>query len=162
VSEGNAARPFRIGVVSDTHGEVPETVLEAFEGVDAIVHAGDCGTGHVLDLLEAIAPVTAVCGNCDLPGALPCPHVANVVLGGVRVVVAHRERDLAGSLDPATAGARVAIIGHSHVAAIGERDGVLWVNPGSAAFPREGQPPSVAIISVTAGGGVSAEIVPLG
>ena len=161
MSEKAPGAPFLIGVVSDTHGEVPDSALEALQGVDAIVHAGDCGTGYVIEALEAIAPVTAVCGNCDLPGALPCPHVANVVLGGVRVVVAHRERDLAGSLDPATAGARVAITGHSHVAAIGERDGVMWVNPGSPAFPRNAQPPSVAIISVAADGEVSARVVPL-
>ena len=161
MSDEPTGLPFRIGVISDTHGGVPDAVLDVFAGVDAIVHAGDCGPGYEAEVLEAIAPVTAVCGNCDLPGALPCPHVANVVLGGVRVVVAHRERDLAGSLDPATAGARVAITGHSHVAAIGERDGVMWVNPGSPAFPRNAQPPSVAIISVAADGEVSAKVVPL-
>jgi putative phosphoesterase len=161
VSEKGADRPFRIGVISDTHGEVPDAALEAFEGVDAIVHAGDCGTGYALDLLQAIAPVTAVCGNCDLPGSLPYPHAANVELGGVRVVVAHRDRDLAGSLEPARAGARIAIVGHSHVAGAGEREGVLWVNPGSPAFPRKGSPASVAIVTVAADGSVSAEIVPL-
>jgi putative phosphoesterase len=153
---------FRIGVISDTHGELPTAVLDAFAGVDAIVHAGDCGTGYVVDELEAIAPVTAVCGNCDLPGSLPYPHVANAVLGGVLFVVAHRDRDLAGSLDPVRAGARVAVVGHSHVAGVGERDGVLWVNPGSPVSPRLGTAASVAIVTVSADGDVSAEIVHVG
>jgi hypothetical protein len=161
VSGESAARPFRIGVISDTHGELPDAVLEEFEGVDAIVHAGDCGTAYVLEALERIAPVTAVCGNCDLPGTLPCPHVVNVELGGVRIVVAHRERDLAGSLEPARAGARVAITRHSHIAAIGERDGVLWVNPGSPSFPRGGQPASVGFIVVEPDGSLRASVVPL-
>ena len=162
MSDGAAARPFRIGVISDTHGELPDAVTAAFEGVDAIVHAGDVGSGYALELLEAIAPVTAVCGNCDVGVASTFPIAVNTVFAGVRFVIAHRERDLAGSLDPVTAGARVAITGHSHVAAIGERDGVLWVNPGSPAFPREGQKPSVAIIAVAPDGGVSAQIVQLG
>lgn len=162
MSAAPGVRPLRIGVISDTHGEVPDSVLEALAGVDAIVHAGDCGTGHVLDILGTVAPVTAVCGNCDVPGSLPCPFAVNVEFGGVRFVIAHRERDLAGSMDPVRAGARIAITGHSHVAAIGERDGVLWVNPGSPSFPRGGQPASVAIVTVAPDGSVSAEIVPLG
>jgi uncharacterized protein len=162
VSEGSgAARPLRIGVISDTHGELPESVEEAFSGVDAIIHAGDAGSNHVLDILGAIAPTTAVCGNCDVGPAAMLPIAANLVLGGVRFIVAHRERDLGGSLDPVRAGARVAITGHSHVAAVGERDGVLWVNPGSPSFARGGKPPSVALITVGPDGSVEAHIVPL-
>jgi putative phosphoesterase len=161
MSDKPTGLPFRIGVISDTHGELPDSVLEVFRGVDAIVHAGDCGTGDVVEALEALAPVTAVCGNCDVGGGILLPMAANVELGGVRVIVAHRDRDLGGSLDPVRAGARVAIIGHSHIAGVGERDGVLWVNPGSPSFPRNGEPPSVAIVSVTADGEVSAKVVPL-
>jgi putative phosphoesterase len=161
VSADALARPFTIGVVSDTHGELPSAVLDLFAGVDAIVHAGDSGTGYALDLLEAIAPVTAVCGNCDISGAASLPLAVNVELGGVRAVVAHRERDLAGSLDPTRAGARIAIVGHTHVGAIEERHGVLWVNPGSPVHPREGSPASVAIVTVEPGGRVSARLEPV-
>jgi hypothetical protein len=162
VSAEPAARSFTIGVVSDTHGEVPREVVDLFAGVDAIVHAGDSGAGYALDLLEAIAPVTAVCGNCDVPGQVSLPLAVNVELGGVRTVVAHRQRDLAGSLDPVRAGARLAIVGHTHVGAIEERDGVLWVNPGSPAHPRGGSPASVAIVTVAPDGGLSARLMPVG
>jgi putative phosphoesterase len=162
VSAAPAARPFTIGVVSDTHGELPDAVTAAFAGVDAIVHAGDSGAGYALDLLEAIAPVTAVCGNCDVPGAISLPLAVKVELSGVRTVVAHRERDLAGSLDPARAGARLAIVGHTHVGLIEERDGVLWVNPGSPVHPRGGSPASVAIVTVAPDGGLSARLEPVG
>jgi putative phosphoesterase len=155
-------RPFTIGVVSDTHGELPAAVLDLFAGVDAIVHAGDSGTGYALDLLAAIAPVTAVCGNCDVPGEASLPLAVNVVLGGVRAVVAHRERDLAGSLDPVRAGARLAIVGHTHIGAVEERDGVVWVNPGSPVHPRGGSPASVAIVTVTPDGQVKARLEPVG
>lgn len=159
MSDAPAAKPFRIGVIADTHGDVPDGVEAIFAGVDAIVHAGDAGSGWALETLEAIAPVTAVCGNCDVGAAAELPIAANVVLGGVRVIVAHRDRDLAGSLDPVRAGARVAIVGHSHVSGVGERDGVLWVNPGSPSMPRGGQPPSVAIITVEPDGSVDAKVV---
>jgi putative phosphoesterase len=161
VSEANGTAPFRIGVISDTHGTLPDAVETAFAGVDAIVHAGDVGTGFVLDVLGAIAPVTAVSGNMDLGTTEMLPGAANVRLGGVRVVVAHRERDLAGSLDPMKAGARVAVFGHTHSPSVEERDGVLRVNPGSSSDPRGGSAPSVAIVTVAADGSATAEIVTL-
>jgi putative phosphoesterase len=159
VSEAPAPAAFRIGVVSDTHGELPAAVEDLFAGVDAIVHSGDVGLGHVLDVLEAIAPTTAVSGNMDIGPTAMLPIAANVMLGGVRLLVAHRQRDLAGSLDPVRAGARVAIVGHTHVALIEERDGVLWLNPGSPTSPRGGAPATVAIVTVTPDGQVAAEIV---
>jgi putative phosphoesterase len=114
----------------------------------------------VLDLLETLAPVTVVRGNCDTgSGPLRWPSVANVRLGGVRVLVAHRAASLSGELDPARAGARVAIAGHTHVGRVERREGVLWVNPGSPSCPRAGAPASVAIVDVGADGDVSARLV---
>ncbi len=59
---------MRIGLISDTH--IPEAcahvwpqVLEAFEGVDYIFHAGDVHEFSVLDELQRIAPVYAARGN---------------------------------------------------------------------------------------------------
>jgi uncharacterized protein len=157
-----AARPFRIGVISDTHGELPAAVEELFEGVDAIVHAGDVGGGLVLESLAAIAPVTVVRGNCDGGlEALLWPEVENIVLGGVRVLVAHRGGDLVEELAPARVGARIVIRGHTHAGDVQERQGVVWVNPGSASSPRGDAPASVALVDVDADGGVEARIVPL-
>lgn len=161
MSDPATPAPFRIGVISDTHGELPDAVEQIFEGVDAIVHAGDVGPGFVLDLLGAIAPVTAVTGNMDLGPTALLPLALNVSLGGVHVIVAHRERDLAGSLDPVRAGARVAVFGHTHVPSIETRDGVVRVNPGSPTSPRAGSAPSVAIVTIGQGDAVSAEIVEL-
>ena len=161
MSEPAAPAPYRIGVISDTHGALPDSVEQAFAGVDAIVHAGDVGPGFVLDLLGVIAPVTAVTGNMDLGPTALLPLALNVSLGGIHVIVAHRERDLAGSLDPVRAGARVAVFGHTHVPSIETRDGVLRINPGSPTSPRGGSAPSVAIVTVDPDGAVSGEIVPL-
>ena len=161
MSEGSARHRFVIGVVSDTHGALPKAALEALAGADAIVHAGDVVGPDVLEALRSLAPVTAVRGNCDTDAAgRALPRVANVVLGGVRVVVAHDRAQLSGSLDPVVVGARIAVSGHTHVAVIEELDGVLFVNPGSASTPTGGGP-SVARITVAPDGAVDAEIVRL-
>ena len=65
-----------VGVLSDTHGHLYPRVREMLEGVDHIIHAGDIGSAEVLTGLKAIAPVTAVRGNCDLEAwarSLPAP-----------------------------------------------------------------------------------------
>ena len=61
---------MKIGVLSDTHipnraKSLPPILLETFQGVDHILHAGDITGDSVLYELEAIAPVTAVAGNMD-------------------------------------------------------------------------------------------------
>ena len=153
--------PFVIGVISDTHGMLPDSALEAFADVDAIVHAGDVGDGFVLDLLEGIARVIAVRGNNRYASEARLPIVANVKLGGVRVIVAHRASDLTGAFDPVVAGVAVAVHGHSHVPEIEVCDGVLWVNPGSPSSPHAGSPASVALVTVSDGGLVTARLVTL-
>ncbi len=154
-------KPFVIGVISDTHGALPDAAFEALTGSDAIVHAGDVGVGHIPETLEAIAPVTLVRGSNSCVAEARSPIVANVRLGGVRVMVAHMESDLTGAFDPALVGARVAVFGHTHLAEITECDGVLWVNPGSPSDPRQGRPRSVALVTVAVDGSVTARIVSL-
>jgi len=154
-------KPFVIGVVSDTHGALSDAAFEALAGSDAIVHAGDMGVGHILATLEAIAPVMLVRGSNSCVAEGQAPVVANVRLGGVRVMIAHVESDLTGAFDPALVGARVAVFGHTHRPEISECDGVLWVNPGSPSDPRQGSPKSVALVTVAVDGSVTARIVPL-
>ena len=161
MSEGSGRRGFVIGVISDTHGVLCDAALEALGRADAIVHAGDVVGHGVLDVLRSVAPVTAVRGNCDTDGETrSLPAVANVVMGGVRLIAAHDLAHLSGNLDPVAAGARIAVSGHTHVALVEERDGVLFVNPGSASASADGGP-SVARITVAPDGAVSAEIVRL-
>lgn len=160
MSEGER-RPFTVGVISDTHGTLPEGVEDAFAGVKAILHAGDVGEGHVLDVLRAVAPVTAVRGNCDSTGeAALLPSSVNVRLGGVRVLMAHELKGLLTAIDPVRAGARVVVFGHSHRASTEERGGVLYLNPGSASQGR-GRPRSVALVTVHEGGRLDVESLEL-
>ena len=148
-----------VGVISDTHGLLRPEAVAALAGCDLIVHAGDVGSPAVLAGLRRVAPVVAVRGNVDIESwarALPESEVARV--GGAILYVLH---DLARlDLDPAAAGFAAVVSGHSHVPAIEEQGGVLYLNPGSAGPRRFSLPVSLA--RLRAGGGtVTAELVTL-
>lgn len=148
-----------IGVVSDTHGLVRPEALHRLKGVDRIVHAGDIGSRDVLLALEAIAPVTAVRGNNDRDAwARAIPETALVEVGRVRLYVLHDVKTLA--VDPRAAGLDAVIAGHSHRPSQVERDGVLFLNPGSIGPRRFTLPVAMAILTVR-GARVRAEIVHL-
>src|SRR4030095_4226989 len=140
-------RGARIGVISDTHGLLRPEAVRALRGSALIVHAGDIGTPAVLEALRAIAPVVAVRGNNDQGSwARALRETETVDVAGARLHVVHDVKELA--LDPAAAGVDVVIAGHSHKPAITLRDGVLFLNPGSAAPRRFTLPVSVATLSL--------------
>jgi hypothetical protein len=141
-----------IGVVSDTHGYYDEQLDTLFAGVDRIVHAGDFGSLAVLERLAALAPLTAVAGNVDLPtfgDALPWE--TEVEVAGLRVIVCHIGKSLMGRHDPLAEGYGMVVSGHSHRSKLEWRDGVLFLNPGAAGRARFGLPRSVAFVDVTDG-----------
>ncbi len=121
----------RIGLISDTHGLLRPEALAYLAGSDHIVHAGDIGDPGLLEQLAAIAPLTVVRGNNDTAGwARAIPETARLDTGGVGIYVIHDLKELA--IDPPAAGVRVVVSGHSHKPACVDKDGVLYVNPGSA------------------------------
>lgn len=141
---------MRIGLISDTHGLVRPEALAFLGGCDHIVHAGDIGKPGVLAALEAIAPVTAIAGNVDAGDwAAALPATVQVTLGGVRLLVLHDLRQL--DIDPVAAGVRVVVSGHSHQPRVEDRDGVLYVNPGSAGPRRFNLPVTAGELLVSAG-----------
>jgi putative phosphoesterase len=153
-------REARIAVISDTHGLLPERVLEACAGADHIIHAGDVGARAILDRLERLAPVTAVRGNRDRDGfGSELPAEACGEVAGLRFAVAHKRRDLrAGHPDPAAEGLRLLVYGDSHRAEVryrGHEPGgipALWLNPGSCSAPLPHDPrPSMAHVVVRNG-----------
>lgn len=157
---GATARLWRVGVVSDTHGLVRPELLRALEGSDLIVHAGDIGKPQVLEALARIAPVHAVLGNMDSGlSTRGIPRARAVEVGEVALWVLH---DLiALDVDPAAAGFAAVISGHSHEPALEERQGVLYLNPGSAGPRRRlSVPVSLARLEVR-GPRLRAELVEL-
>jgi uncharacterized protein len=139
-----------IGVIADTHGLLRPEALEALQGSDLIVHAGDIGNPQVLEGLRAIAPVVAVRGNMDEPcwaHSLPKSEIIQVAQSWLYVI--HDLDDL--DLDPLAAGISAVIYGHSHHPSIQMRKEVLLLNPGSAGARRFELPVSVALICVDDG-----------
>jgi putative phosphoesterase len=136
-----------IGVISDTHGLLREQAIAVLAGVDLIVHAGDIGSPDVLDGLRAIAPVYAVRGNNDRDvWARELPLTDVVEAGAHQLYLLHDIADL--DIDPAAAGFAAVVYGHSHKARSEHRDGVLYLNPGSAGPRRFNLPIALARLRV--------------
>lgn len=149
----------RLGLISDTHGLVRPEALAFLRGCDLIVHGGDVGTAEVLDQLSAVAPVKAVRGNND-SGAW-ADALAETELFRFNGTCIYAIHDLAQlDIEPSAAGVHVVVSGHSHKPAIERRDGVLYVNPGSAGPRRFRLPVAVAELIVR-NGEISARIVQL-
>jgi uncharacterized protein len=151
---------LRIGVISDTHiparsRVVPPAVFDVFEGVDAILHAGDVNVRDALIELEAIAPVHAVLGNNDdwsLHGVLPERlrlEVAAVTVGMIHDSGPTKGRR--GRLAALFSGCRVVVFGHSHQPFVEDDGTLLLLNPGSAVDPRRARIPTVAILELDDG-----------
>jgi len=150
---------YVVGVISDTHGLVRPQALDALRGCEMILHAGDIGSPTVLPALAAVAPVTAIRGNNDRDGwARRLPATVTVEVHGARLYVLHDLHDI--GLDPRAAGFAAVIAGHSHKPSVAARDGVLFVNPGSAGPRRFTLPVAVARLHVRAGR-VTGEVVVL-
>jgi putative phosphoesterase len=146
-----APGPHRIGLISDTHGQLRSSVFDALSGVELILHAGDVGGREILDELRVIAPVHAVAGNTDPPG-LYDPEFS-VEIGGVRIHVSHGHE--LGAPTPkrlsAAYDAGVIVYGHTHQQLVTRLDDKLIVNPGAAGQRRFKLSPSVGILTITDG-----------
>ncbi len=141
---------FKIGVISDTHNLVRPEAKRALAGVDRILHAGDICGAEVLEALRAIAPVTAVRGNNDHgPWADAIPVTEAVEIKGIAIYMLHYVGEL--DLDPQAAGFHVVVSGHSHRPSIEHKDGVLFLNPGSAGPRRFTLPISLGFIEIAQG-----------
>lgn len=141
----------RVGIISDTHGRLKPTAVEALQGVDHVIHAGDIGLPQVLFDLEAIAPVTAVLGNNDHftdfgPGV---DEEARVNLGGVDIFVTHYPK----IAEKAAASGKYGLVvhGHSHVPRDEMVGGCRIINPGGAFRPRCGSTAQLAIVDIEDG-----------
>lgn len=154
-----AGAVHQVAVISDTHGLLRPSVIEALRGCELVLHAGDVGSDQVLDDLRTIAPLRAVRGNVDrsgMPAGLRGTEVVDV--GGHLVYVLHVLEDL--DVDPARAGVSAVVYGHTHRPQIEHRGGVLFLNPGSVGPRRFDLPISMAYLSVE-GGELQARLVEL-
>jgi len=135
-----------VGLISDTHGLLRPAALDALKGSDWIIHAGDVGAPDILDSLRELAPVTAIRGNIDTaPWAQSLPETAEAQLGGVRFYILHDVHAL-GRVPACD----IIVSGHSHKPSEVRRNGVLYLNPGSAGPRRFKLPITVARLDLSA------------
>ncbi len=150
---------FRVGLISDTHGLLRPEAIAFLQGSDFIVHAGDIGDSAILQALAAIAPLTVVRGNNDRGSwAEQLAETALLEVGETAIYAIHDLAQL--EIAPSAAEVRVVVSGHSHKPVVEERDGVLYVNPGSSG-PRRFKLPISAGELVVDGNSVSARVVEL-
>ena len=149
-----------IGVVSDTHGFYDPRVPPLLKGVEHILHAGDIGTGRIIEQLSAIAPVTAVRGNNDREGPESrFPEVETIDLGGCRIYLTHivkvpKEGDEAGLALYLEEHADAVVFGHSHMAfnetrATEQLGPLIFFNPGAAGKRRFKVVPSIGLLDLS-------------
>lgn len=148
-----------VGLIADTHGLLRPEALAALRDADLIIHAGDVSCAEILETLKGLAPVWAVRGNVD-HGAwaeeLPKDELVEVGETGIYVYHGHEELDL----DPKAAGCQVVVSGHSHKPETTEKQGVLYLNPGSAG-PKRFKLPVTVIRLYISGKAVRPELVRL-
>jgi uncharacterized protein len=145
-----ARSSYLLGLISDTHGLMRPEALDALNGSDLIIHAGDVGDPAVLESLARLAPVHAIRGNNDRGAwAASLPSTEVVELGSHSIYVLHNLTEL--DVEPAAAGFTAIISGHSHNPAIERRGGVLFANPGSAGPRRFKLPVTVATMTLRRG-----------
>ena len=117
--------------------------MEVLEGVDLIIHAGDIGSPRIIDALGELAPVFTIRGNVDRGSW--AEQFSDTELVGVDDLLFYVLHDLGQlDLDPAAAGFRAVVYGHSHDPKVAEKHGVVYLNPGSAGPRRLRLPISMA------------------
>jgi putative phosphoesterase len=135
-----------IGLISDTHGLLRPEAVRALEGSELIIHAGDVGDPKILDELRRLAPVVAVRGNIDTGACSELPVTAVAQAGSALIYVLHDLKAL--DLKPEAAGFAMVVSGHSHKPSRADRDGVIYVNPGSAGPRRFNLPITLARVDL--------------
>ncbi|MGI5962577.1 MAG: metallophosphoesterase family protein [Lawsonibacter sp.] len=118
---------MKLAILSDTHGLLRPEVVEHLRTADAILHGGDINRKTIVDELEQYAPVYIVRGNNDKAWAAEIPHHLTITLDGVTFYMVHNKKDVPTDLS----GIDVVVFGHSHKYLQEEKEGVLWLNPGS-------------------------------
>ena len=138
---------MKLAILSDTHGLLRPEVVEHLQTADAILHGGDINKQAIVDELRQYAPLYIVRGNNDWGWAEDIPHDLTVTLDGVTFCMVHNRKELPLNL----AGVDVVVFGHSHKYVEEEKEGILWLNPGSCGPRRFHQEITMMMAELTDG-----------
>jgi uncharacterized protein len=159
------SRALRIGVIADTHGLFDPAILQHFQGVDHIIHAGDIGGGSVIEQLGAIAPVTAVSGNVDGYELSGFPPETVIELASFRIAIRHilfegGKLTREGRMFLEREQPDICVFGHTHQPRIEWFGKILLCNPGSAGPKRFRLSRGVSLLHL-AKAEVESQLIPL-
>jgi uncharacterized protein len=152
VADTHRVEAIIIGLVSDTHGLLRDSVVEALSGVSLVLHAGDVGNLAILDRLGTLAPVRAVFGNVD-PADPRLPQHVELEIGGLSLHMSHGH-ELGSPTAQALLSryaADIIVFGHTHNPLVHRAGNRLVVNPGAAGPKRFKLKPSVAKMTILDG-----------
>lgn len=162
-TNSDSTSAYRVAIISDTHGTLNSQVLQAINGCEQVVHAGDICGAHVLSRLNQICnQVTAVAGNNDAPGlwaeietqvVAALPAMTQLELpGGILAIEHGHEHGMHkpdhASLRAAHPDARAIVYGHTHTMLVDDEQSPWVVNPGAAGATRTRGGPSCLILSI--------------
>ena len=147
---------MKIVILSDTHGLLRPRVVEYLKTADVILHAGDINKPDIVEQLRQYAPLYVVRGNNDKEWAKALPHDLTVTLDGLRFYMVHNKKEAA----PDLANTDVVVFGHSHKYLQEEKDGILWLNPGSCG-PRRFHQEITLMVAEVQNGNVAVEKITL-
>ena len=138
---------MKLAILSDTHGLLRPQVVEHLKTADAILHGGDINKPAIVEQLQQYAPLYIVRGNNDKEWAEDIPHDLIVTLEGVTIFMVHNKKEVPVDL----LGVNVVVFGHSHKYVQEEKDGVLWLNPGSCGPRRFHQEITMMMVKIEDG-----------
>ena len=143
---------MKLAILSDTHGLLRPEVVEQLKTADAILHGGDINKQSIVDQLRQYAPLYVVRGNNDKEWAEDIPHDLTITLDGVTFYMVHNKKELPATLN----GVDVVVFGHSHKYVQEEKNGILWLNPGSCG-PRRFHQEITMMMAEIEGGDIQVE-----
>lgn len=138
---------MKLAILSDTHGLLRPQVVEHLKTADVILHGGDINKPAIVEELRQYAPLYVVRGNNDKDWAEEIPHSLTITLDGITFYMVHNKKEIPATLS----GVDVVVFGHSHKYVQEERDGVLWLNPGSCGPRRFQQEITMMMAEITDG-----------
>lgn len=162
----------RIGLLSDTHSFLDQSIFDFFAECDEVWHAGDIGDPAVADELEAFRPFRAVYGNIDGASIRQrYPLDAHFVCEGLAVWMTHiggypkrYSKRVREQLQAQTAQPGLFISGHSHILKVmpDPKYQLLHINPGACGHHGWHKMRTVVRFSIEAGKPKDLEVIELG
>ena len=153
---------LKLIVMSDSHGVSTgvQHLLELHKDADLFIHLGD-GEREVNRLLQVYPwfaeKLLYLKGNCDSGVLVPQTQRYRVYTlpFGHRLFAAHGDyyrvkySTARIAYEARQHGCDLVLYGHTHVRDCRYEDGLYILNPGSLGCPRDGKPPSYAVVSVS-------------